>query len=506
MKKFILYLAIPAALTTSCGKSFFDINNNPNSPTSAVVSPDLILPVGLERTASRLGTDGVFSAIGCYMGYWAVSTNYGATSENKYDMSAIFANPLWTDSYDIMFDYHSMETKAKSNGQDFYVGISKIMKSLHYQVLVDLFNNVPYSKTMDIKANITPAYDKAEDIYKDLLVQITEGINLIKGADLLKHNNISKADILFHGDKTLWAKFGNTLKLRLLIHMSQVAGFNPASEIATINAEGSGFLNESQTAAVNPGYSSNKANPYWRAFGFTTSGSYSNDRYRANNYALNLLKNLNDERYKYFYRPARGGNFAGQYRGIDFGLNNDPTHIYGDAWLSDIGGAETVAGGTRGLTKSASMDMWLLTSFESLFLQAEAAARGWISADAHALYEKGVTESFKWLGIPNAATFAANYLATNDARITWPAAQADQIKVIIWQKYFAFTGNNHLEAYSDQRRTGVVMPAISIDPTRLSDQIPVRAPYVSSELSYNATNVSKQGNINNFTSKVFWDL
>jgi len=50
------------------------------------------------------------------------------------------------------------------------------------------------------------------------------------------------------------------------------------------------------------------------------------------------------------------------------------------------------------------------------------------------------------------------------------------------------------------------MPAISIDPTRLSDQIPVRAPYVSSELSYNAANVSKQGNINNFTSKVFWDF
>jgi len=359
---------------------------------------------------------------------------------------------------------------------------------------------------MDIKGNITPAYDKGEDVYKDLLVQITEGINLIKGADPAKNINIATADILFHGNKIMWQKFGNTLKLRLLLHMSQVAGFNPAAEIATINANGSGFLGEGETAGVNPGYSSNKPNPYWNSYAFNTAGNYPNDLRRANNFALNLMKNLNDERYKYFYRPVRGGTFAGQYRGIDLGLTNDPTHIYTETSLSDIGSAETAAGGTTGLAKSATMDMWVLTSFESFFLQAEAAARGWTTADAQNLYEKGVSESFKWLGVPNAQTTADNYLATTDAKITWPAAQADQIKVIMWQKYFAFNGNNHLEAYNDQRRTGVVMPAISIDPTKLTNEIPVRFPYVTSELNYNAGNVKAQGTISPYTSKVFWDL
>lgn len=506
MKKFLLYLAIPAAMMTSCSKSFFDINENPNSPTSSVITPDLILPMGLERSSTLLGINGPSASVGCYMGYWAVGTNYGAVSENRYAMSTDLGNALWTGSYDINFDYHTMQEKAVATGQDFYAGIAKIMKSAHYQVLVDLFNNVPYSKAMDIKGNITPAYDKGEDIYRDLLVQITDGINLIKGADVDKNLNISTADIMFHGNKTLWAKFGNTLKLRLLIHMSQVPGFNPAPAIATITAEGSGYLDEGQTAAVNPGYTSNKPNPYYNSYAFNTAGTYPNDLRRANNFALNLMKGLNDERYKYFYRAVRGGTFAGQYRGTDLGLTNDPTHIYTETNLSDIGGAATTAGGTTGLAKSATMDMWVLTSFESLFLQAEAAARGWITGDAQSLYAKAVGESFKWLGVPNAQTTADNYLATNDDKITWPAAPADQLKVIIWQKYFAFNGNNHLEAYNDYRRTGVVSPAISIDPTRLSDQVPVRFPYVTSELNYNAANVRAQGTIDNFTSKVFWDL
>jgi len=107
--------------------------------------------------------------------------------------------------------------------------------------------------------------------------------------------------------------------------------------------------------------------------------------------------------------------------------------------------------------------------------------------------------------VPNAVATANTYLGNADAKIAWPAAPADQIKVIIWQKYFAFNGNNHLESWNDYRRTGVVQPSISIDPGRLTDHVPTRYLYATSEFSYNAANVQAEGTIDPYTTTVFWD-
>ncbi|MDF2193355.1 SusD/RagB family nutrient-binding outer membrane lipoprotein [Paraflavitalea sp. CAU 1676] len=505
MKKLILLLAFPAILM-SCGKSYFDINKNPNTPTVTGVTPNLVLPAALERTASSNVTNG--STLGAWMGYWSIGTNFGAVGEHRYTMGTDFGNGFWTNNYDIIFDYHSLQQKAAASGQDFYVGIAKIMKSVHYQMLVDLFNNIPYSKAMDFNGNITPAYDKGAEVYKDLLKQITEGINLIKNAEVTANPEIASADIMFHGNKSRWAQFGNTLKLRLLIHQSEVSGFSAAAEIAAINAEGSGFLGAGQTANVNPGYTTDKPNPFWSTYGFTTTGSYPNTYRRANNFALGLMTTLNDERLRYFYRAVRSGTYAGQYRGIDYGTNNDPGQIYYETNTSDIGGAPNAsptAAQSIGLAKAPTMDCWVITASESLFLQAEAAARGWTTGNARSLYEEGVRESFRWLGVTDAVNAANGYLAGANVRVAWPAATADQIKVIIWQKYFAFNGNNHFETWNDYKRTGVVQPAISVDPGKLTDHVPYRYPYPNSEYSYNAKHVQAEGTIDPYSQKVFWD-
>lgn len=504
MRKKIFWFLIPSILLLgSCKKSFLDINQNPNTATETKVTPDLIIPYALTESG-RISTV-FFGGLGRWLGYWAVGSNYATGDEAKYNITTGYGNGTWNALYDNIFDYQKAEDKAAATGQDFYVGIAKIMKAYNYQKLVDVFNNVPYSKALDIAGNISPVYDKGSDIYPDLLVQITAGMNAIKNSDAAKSVNLSSADVMFHGDKLKWAKFGNTLKLRILIQMSEVAGFNVTPHIATITAEGSGFLGTGETADVNPGFTIDKPNPFWATYAFDKAGNFPNDFARANNYALNIMKNLGDERHKYFYRAVRSGTFAGQYRGVDYGQASDPGQIYGQGSLSDIGGAATTAGGTSGLAKSATEGSWILTSFESMFLQAEARVRGWLSGSAQAMYESAVTESFIWLGVPNATTFAATYLTSTDARVRWPAATADQIRVIAWQKYFAFNGNNHLGAWNDFRRLDVVTPAISIDPGRIANTIPIRFLYTLDEYSYNAANVTAQGTINHFTSKVFWD-
>jgi hypothetical protein len=527
MKKIILIGLITISII-SCKKSFFDINDNPNNATPSNVSPDLILPGAMATTGNIItgatylrattvpaqgATTTRFSMLGRWLGIWSPGTNFAAGDESKYKAANSTSDATWRNHYDNINDYQIMETKASATGQQFYVGIAKIMKSLNYHMLVDQFGNVPYTSAVDA-TNIQPSYDNGEVIYSKLLSEITAGINLIKGAVVADNKNITTSDIMFKGNKVKWAKFGNTLKLRLLIHQSQVPGIAAiaATQLATITAEGSGFLGAGETASVNPGYSSSNENPYWTTHTYGKGCAPVPDNFnRANNFSLNLMKiALGDIRFKYFYLPVRGtpGTSDADWKGVDYApLNSDPNFL--DGKLSDIGGARSctpAAADQTGLGKSPTMDSWIITSFESFFLQAEAITLTWLAGNAQTMYNNGVIESFKWLNIPNATTEATNYLAKTDVRINWPTSGAiNQQKVIHWQKYIAFNGNNHNEIWNDYRRLGVVSIPLSLDPGRNGNPIPVRLLYPDSEYSLNTANAVAQGSIDPFTSFIFWD-
>ena len=528
MKKTFSILLLGITLF-SCKKSYFDINDNPNDPTSSSVTSDLILPGALATTGNivtgatysrgfNLGTTTTrFSVLGRWLGIWSPGTNFAASDESKYIVGTNTTGGAWRNHYDNINDYQIMQEKAQNAGQNYYVGIAKIMKALNYHYLVDQFNNIPYTQAVN-QLIIQPTYDRGDSIYAKIMIEITDGINLIKGADLANNLNIGSADIMFKGNKTKWARFGNTLKLRLLIHQSKVPSIAAyaAAQIAIITAEGSGFLAPSENATVNPGYSPANENPYWTTHMFGRGCTVSPDNFnRANNFSLNTMKTLNDIRYQYFYLPIRGIPAAEflvttdpvRWKGIDYApLNSDTAFLA--ARLSDIGGARTCSPSPAqqvGLGKSPSMDSWIILSFESLFLQAEAAVLGWTSGNAQSLYNSGVTESFKWLNVTNATATATNYLTGGDSKIAWPAGAPAQQTVIGWQKYFAFNGNNHNEIYVDYRRLDYTLP-LSTDPGRGNNPIPVRLPYPETEYQLNAANVNAQGNINIFTSKIFWDL
>jgi Starch-binding associating with outer membrane len=510
MKKYIIILlTVFIGLSFSCNKNYLDINNDPNSPSDASISPDLLIPAALTNiSAITTQTNGRYPTLQRWLGVWCPTTNYAASDESKYQAANNTSDAAWTNAYDIINDLTIAENKASATGQTFFQGIAIISKSLLYQQLVDQFNNIPYSQAVN-PSILQPKYDNADTIYNDLFAKITTGINLIKNADVTKNVNLSTADVMFAGNKTLWAKFGNSLKLRLLIHLSQMPYITTlaAQQIAIINAEGSGFLGAGQTANVNPGFSSAKPNPFWNAYNFSTACIYPNNFNRANNFSLNLMKNTNDVRYQYFYLPVRGtaGTAPSDWKGIDYApINSDPQ--FNETKTSDIGGALTCAGGTTGLGKSAAMPAWVLTGFESLFLQSEAVARGWMPGNAQTLYNAAVTESFSWLGVPGAASTAATYLAQSDARIAWGANLSAQLVNIAWQKYIAFNGNNALEVWNDYRRlNGIVTIPLSLDPGRVGKPIPVRCFYPSLEYTYNPANANAQGTIDIYTSTIFWD-
>lgn len=501
MKKILYSLTALLLITSSCKKGFLDINENPNAPTESSITPDLLLPRALHATGARMATSYDFAAH--WMGYWARSGTYGpSTEEESYNITTGFQADEWSGWYDILTDYNTMEQKAKASGQGFYEGIAKTMKTIGFMYLVDQYNNVPYSQAFNLAENIQPAYDKGQDIYNDLFKQLDQALVLIDKAELGANVNLAQADIMFNGDKTMWKKLINTQRLKLLIRQSQISGFNPATEIAKVTAEG--FLMSGETASVNPGYfqDNGKQNPFWNSYEQNYLGETVDDYNRANNYVLGILRNTNDIRYQYYFDPVSSTCTscnppvnAGTYFGYDYGFVNPDPNQPKAANSSGVGG--------KGLAKSPNQDQWVFTSVESMFLQAEAKQRGWLVGDAKAAYEAAVRESFIWLGVTNAVATANTYLASGNAIVNWDAA-ANKINLIVMQKYLALVGINNFEAWVDYRRVGVPAVPKSLAPS-VGPNIPLRLRYPQSEYNYNAAVVGAEGNPNPFTSPVFWD-
>jgi hypothetical protein len=507
MKKILYSLTLASLLLTAgCKKSFLDINVSPNSATETNIDAALILPYAMHTTAARMGTG--YGWAGNWIGYWGPSGTYAPdVVESTYNLTTAFQSGQWTGWYDNLNDYYVAEKKAKLAGEDFYEGMAILMAAPGWMSLVDMYNNIPYSEAFDLVNKLTPAYDDGQAVYNDLFTRIGYAIDKIKNADITKTPTVAVTDIMFNGDKTMWAKFGNTLRLKLLIHQSQIPGFSATAGISAITTEGSGFLGAGQSAKVMPagGYlvTPGKLNPFWNSFKSDAAGVATNDYYRANNFVLNLMKNNTDERYKRIFAPATSN---GSYTGV----------TYGDPPITSLSSSNTSNVSGPGLAVSATQPQWVLTSVESMFLQAEAIVRGWLPGTAQTAYENAVRESFTYLAVPSATTTANTYLSQLDlggnpnSISNWASVAAgtttQKVAFVALQKYIALTGINNLEAWTDYRRLNVPSNVpISTNTARISNTLPIRLLYSQTEYSYNQENAVAQGTINQFTSAIFWD-
>lgn len=486
----------------SCKKDFFDVNKNPNSPTTSSITPELLLPRALHLTAARMSTSMDYTAQ--WTGYWARGGNFGPTNPlEDYAITNDFQAGQWSGWYDLLFDVDQIEKKSIESNQPFYTGIAKVLKSIGYMYLVDQYNNVPYSKAFDLANNILPPYDKGEAIYADLILQLDQAVVLFKGinsANIAGNAGIATADIVYKGNAASWIKFANSQRLKLLLRQSQVPGFNGAAEVAKIVANGGGFIGAGETANVQPTYvvDNGKQNPFWNAYKRLYTGAVADDYNRANNYVLRKYVDNSDLRYQYFFSAATTPVSGNTYYGYNFGEILPSSDPYKSINSSDVAGP--------GLAKSAGQPQWFFTSVESLFLQAEAAQRGWLTGTtAQTSYENAVKESFAFLGVTNANVAATTYLTSGRPIVDWAAA-TNKINLIAMQQYLALTGINNFEAYSNYRRLGVPTDlTLSLAPGRSGRVIPKRLLYPTSEYNYNAAAVRAEGTIDPQTSTVFWD-
>lgn len=521
--------AILVAVGTGCGKDKFNINQNTNAPTDSTVTYDVVLPAALHATGANIVAT-QWGTIQNWMGYWARSGTYAPNvTEETYQITTGFGNGIWNNCYDNNYDYQIVQSKANVAGAGFYEGIARIMKAHNFQILVDVYGNVPYTQALKGSGNPTPAYDNGIDIYKNLFRELDAAIALIKAANTSAsgpNKNIATNDIIFNGDKGKWVRFANTLKLRLLIHAYQVPSFPIAAEMAIINAEGSGYLGAGENVQIQPGYTADKPNPFYNTYYKSTTAAQTanNVYYRANEWGIEYYKNNGDNRVSRFYEAGSNGLV-----GVKYGL--PPVTANTSANLAGIGPA---------LYRTNTAPQIIMSSAESYFLQAEARFRGIITSGAsyQTLCNNGIAESWAFTG---AAGTSAAYIASNAGwsdvdvfAVSNTPANAPTLTpptgglfTILSQKWFALNGISSLEVWTDYRRVGYNQvlptssvtdhfvygqgvgydpgPPLSVAPQNTATKIPVRFLYPQTEYNYNAANVGAQGTITPY-SRIFWDI
>ena len=149
--------------------------------------------------------------------------------------------------------------------------------------------------------------------------------------------------------------------------------------------------------------------------------------------------------------------------------------------------------------QQADRPTWLMTVEEVLFLQAEAAARGWVGGDAADLYHQAIRAAMTRIEVPGEAIDA--YL--EQPRIQYDPARWDQ--QIGLQKWISLYDNG-MEAWANYRRTGV--PRLVPGPAAVLPMVPLRAPYPANEEDLNKSNlaaaIARQGG-DDPTVPLWWD-
>jgi hypothetical protein len=508
MKKYILIVAaFFTAGISGCKKNYLDLEVNPNTPS--ITTPALTLAAALNASTGIIVND--YQQYGVWDGYWTTSGNYVPNQGiNQYQFTNSSFQQDWIDWYANLTNYNVLEGVSTKSGAAEYEAIAKIMKAYGFSHLVDNYNDVPYSQAFQGTSVLLPVYDKGPAIYTDLFKQLDAAIALLK--PIAENSTVAPAvtgDIMFNGAANpaqAWIMFANTLKLRMAIRVSAVSGFTASTIMATTAAAAdvpgsdTNFLGENIEGDVNPGYSDvgGKQNPFYANYGLDPTGNLAGGAtyYRAGAYCVNTLIRFNDPRAPYYYTlvPTSSSDATPRVHG----------NVFGDVSSTNLTSTYTSSQGP-GLSQSAAQNSVLLSGYESLFLQAEAVQKGYLTAGGttpQALYEAAITTSFLDLGL-TAAQASAYYSQTPAiANVNWSASTPEN--AIITQKWLSLNSYFNFEAWNEYRRTGIPALPSSIDPAAISPTLPTRLPYPLTELETNPGNLAKEGTINPFKDKIFW--
>ena len=534
--KILFTVALSGMLLSSC-TDWLDVNHSPNNALQSTVTNDLLLSsvqnnINYNRIAGS-------SNMHFMSQHWTKSGDVSGT----YTFLTGLVMPqnfdtFWDTRYEILANIKVIEDNAIENGDAGYEGIAKTLKTVLYHELVDMFDNVPYTEAALGAEALAPKYDKGSDIYADLLKQLDDAMacfDQVIGNSGYTIGALKTADIMFNGDFAAWKRYAASIKLSMLMRISNVQ--DVASQVKAL-VDDVMFIDENVTN--NPGYYKNddKMNPLYEVWGYTyLDKEYSNHKYYVPTEELvKFMRETNNPLLRVYADPrANLGNDEDGRANYDlFGLENERYIGAPYGMMAPAGGKFASKIGMGVLAKSSSKvdgpleDLIVMPGSLTGFYLAEAALRGMIDggdAAAKAYYEEAVTSMFKTyeraLQDPalstdkeksrpaittSAAVAAAEFLSQNNAAVNWDLMTTTEEKMhaIQAQKWLGLYCVDPLEAWSEVRRTDMPNFLHASNSIASGNKIIARFLYPNGEKNLNPNHYLD--GINVYADLVFWDV
>lgn len=500
MKK-IAYIAL-CSLTLSWGCSdWLDINSDPNS-LAELPNANTLIPISEVSIANTImGWEMGFTG-----GYWSqyMAQNYNA-SQFKFleEYSETEFSTTYTEfTSGTLNDLKRINQMAVESGDDGAYLLSEVLSIYVWQLMTDTWGDIPYFDALKGAEGITsPAFDDGEDIYADLLTRI----DALLEKDFSKATIKSSTDFLLAGDINKWLAFANSLKLKLMMRLSETDGYSNAEVIDFINS--ANFITESVKIAGS--IFENKDGKRHPMAEFEEGGaSYLSTNVIASKTLLDYLKVNADPRLNSIYVAPSSGH-QGAFQG-DFDSDEDTDK---DGTLDEKENYSTIS-------FAYNTDIPLMSLWEVEFFLAEAFARSGDHVKAKSHYESGVNASFAAHGLTNNITVTGGYAEWVDGTVE------QEIKQIAMQKWVAHAKFQHWESFLERNRTKYPsVNEIDIEANRnaaflnfpvgdftisvkgrakLQGNLPASPIYPNSVLTRN-TSPTKPSQKSNVGQKIWWD-
>ncbi len=485
-----VFLFLLLAGSFSCKKTL-DINQDPNNPTLDVGTPKLVFPVAVMSVAGATGGD--LALIGGIYGEY-LSQSAGSNQYKFIDAYDVKSTDV-VRSYQILFtgglkNLQFVIDKAKaSEDWNFYL-MATVMKAYTISVLVDLYDQVPYSEALQGSANLNPKFDDGYSIYKSLLAEVETALN----NDFTARTNTvlgdeGNIDLVFQGDIGKWKEFANTLELKMYLRMVNAKPAEAQAGVEALYARNAQFLTSDAGILQ----------------GFIDGPGQDNPLYEQNIRQLNTTENLRASRTFVSFLQKNSDP-----RIVDFFGSTNPNAVNQGDYLANDQVSLTAA-----VFKQHPTDpVIFISAAESYFLQAEAGERYNAGAGAKGFYDMGVLAAFASFGEDGAPFIAPG------GKYEYPSGGIldKKIEAIIVQKWASFAyGVHFLEGWLERNRTGYpkTSPVYSTDPNYVPGQFvvsknsvlppgqfPKRLVFPDSERSRNANTPSEVPS----TTPVWWGL
>ena len=460
----ILAAAALLLLAGACTKNFEQYNANPYGVTNEEMLRDgYALRAALNGMASAVISTDVNTTqfteclLGGPMGGYLADSNQGFRNTiSNFNPTDNWTNVLLSSDRIIPTFFANYGDVRNLTEDPVVLAIADVIKVAVLHRVADTYGPIPYSQ-IGVGGKIQVPYDSQEQAYKNMLADLDRSIAVLTANRGTTIN--ASADIIYGGQVEKWAKFANSLKLRLAMRMVYADPATAKKAAEEVAADEVGAFASNDDNALYDNFNANAKNPF-----YVVQVEYNGGDSMAAADIITYMNGYNDPRRAAYFNKSQFDGF--DYVGLRHGIvmpANDVMHRY------------------SAINISMDSPFTWMNAAEVAFLKAEAVAVfGFdMGGSAKEFYEQGVRLSFAQWGVAGADAYLADATSKpaayvdpigsnsydgslSEMTIAWEenASTARKQEKILIQKWIAnwLLGN---ESWCDIRRTGYphILPA-----------------------------------------------